>query len=159
MPDYGVDSASWTPLPWSWALERLLINRNFWVVTVSADGRPHALPVWGVWDKGENCFAFSCGPRSRKAQNLKANPQVAIMTEDTVECISLEGRAAPVPDPERQEVWVERYLAKYRPLSADLSAEFIRQNVVVEFEPDRALAVIEREAEFATRATRWRFGP
>jgi hypothetical protein len=82
---------------------------------------------------------------------------VAIMTEDTVECISLEGRAAPVHDTERQEVWIERYLTKYRPVSADLSAEFIRQNVVVEFEPDRALAVIEREAEFATRATRWRF--
>jgi hypothetical protein len=52
MPDYGVDTASWTPLPWTWAVERLLANRNFWVVTVSAEGRPHALPVWGVWDDG-----------------------------------------------------------------------------------------------------------
>lgn len=159
MPDYGVDTASWTPLPWSWAVQRLLANRNFWVVTVSASGRPHALPVWGVWDDGENRLAFSCGPRSQKARNLKANPHVAIMTEDTVECISLEGRAAPVDDTGRQDVWIERYLAKYRPMSADLSAEFIRQNVIVEFKPDRGLAVIEREAEFATRATRWRFRP
>ncbi len=157
MPDYGVDTPSWAPLPWSWAAQRLLANRNFWVVTVSAQGRPHALPVWGVWDNGENRFAFSCGPRSRKARNLKANAQVAIMTEDTVECLSLEGRAALVRDTARQDMWIERYIAKYRPMSADLSAEFIRQNLIVEVEPERALAVIEREEEFATRATRWRF--
>ena len=159
MPDYGVDTPSWSPLPWSWAVQRLLVNRNFWVVTVSAQGRPHALPVWGVWDDGDNRFAFFCGPRSRKARNLEANAQAAIMTEDTVECLSLEGRAAPVGDIGRQDVWIERYLAKYRPMYADLSAEFIRQNLIVEFEPERALAVIEREPEFATRATRWTFEP
>ncbi len=157
MPDYGVEAPSWTPLPWSWAVERLAANRNFWVVTVSAEGRPQALPVWGVWDDGENRLAFSCGPRSRKARNLAANPHVAIMTDDTVECLSLEGRAAPVRDTERQDRWIERYLAKYRPMQADLSAEFIRQNLIVDFEPERAFAVIERADEFATRATRWVF--
>jgi hypothetical protein len=158
MPDYGVDTPAWAPLPWSWAVERLLPNRNFWVVTVSPQGRPHALPVWGVWDAGENRFAFSCGPRSRKARNLKGNAQVTIMTDDTVECLSVEGRAAFVGDPGRQDLWIERYLAKYGPLAPDLSPEFIRQNLIVEFEPERALAVIEREDEFAARATRWRFG-
>ena len=157
MPDYGVDTPSWAPLPWSWAVERLLANRNFWIVTVSPEGGPHALPAWGVWDQGESRFAFSCGPRSRKARNLAVNSRAAIMAEDTVECISLEGHAAPVHEPERQDLWIERYLAKYRPMAADLSAEFIRQNLVVEFEPERAFAVIEREDEFATRATRWVF--
>ena len=42
-------------------------------------------------------------------------------------------------------------------MAADLSAEFIRQNLIVDFEPERAFAVIEREDEFATRATRWVF--
>ncbi len=51
MPDYGVDTPSWVPLPWSWAAERLLANRNYWVVTVSAAGRPHVLPVWGCGTK------------------------------------------------------------------------------------------------------------
>lgn len=157
MPDYGVDARSWAPLPWSWALERLAANRNYWVVTVSADGRPHAMPVWGVWADGENRFAFSCGPRSQKARNLAVNAHAAIMTADTVECLSLEGRAAPVHDAGRQDVWIERYLVKYRPMSADLSAGFIRQNVMLEFEPERAFAVIERDDEFATRATRWVF--
>ena len=110
-----------------------------------------------MWDDGENRFAFSCGPGSRKARNLSANAHAAIMTEDTVECLSLEGHAAPVHDTGRQDLWIERYLAKYRSMSAGLSAEFIRQNLTVEFVPERAFAVIEREDEFATRATRWVF--
>ena len=157
MPDYGVDTPDWAPLPWSWAAERLAANRNFWVVTVSAQCRPHAMPVWGVWDDGEARFAFSCGPRSRKARNLAANPGAAVTVDDTVECISIEGRARPVAEDERRERWIERYLAKYGPLAPDLTAEFLRRNLLVEFEPERAFAVIESEEEFATRATRWVF--
>ena len=159
MPDYGVDTPSWEPLPWSWAAERLGANRNFWVVTVSAEGRPHALPVWGVWDDGEGRFAFSCSPRARKARNLAGNPNAVVMTDDTVECLSIEGQAHSVTDEQRQGVWVERYLAKYQPVTPDLSAEFIRQHLLLEFVPERAFAVIEREDEFSTRATRWVFRP
>ena len=157
MPDYGVDTPEWEPLPWSWAAERLEANRNFWVVTVSAGGRPHALPVWGVWDDDEGRFAFSCSPRARKARNLAGNPHAVVMTDDTVECLSIEGQAGAVSDGQRQEVWIERYLAKYRPMAPDLSADFIRQHLMIEFVPERAFAIIEREDEFATRATRWVF--
>jgi hypothetical protein len=159
MPDYGVDTPSWEPLPWSWAAERLVANRNFWVVTVSADGRPHALPVWGVWDESAGRFAFSCSPRARKARNLAANRHAVVMTEDTVECLSIEGQADSVSDEQRQAQWIERYLAKYRPIAPDLSAEFLRQHLMLEFVPERAFAIIEREDEFATRATRWVFQP
>jgi Pyridoxamine 5'-phosphate oxidase len=156
MPDYGVDSSDWEALPWTWAAERLAAGRNYWVVTVSAAGRPHAMPVWGVWDDDELRFAFSCGPRSRKAGNLAANPQVVVAPEDTVECLSVEGRAE-LADSERMEVWISRYLAKYTAVSPELSADFLRQNLVFEVIPERALAIIERQDEFATRATRWRF--
>ena len=157
MPDYGVDTPEWEPLPWSWAAERLGANRNFWVVTVSAEGRPHALPVWGVWDDDEGRFAFSCSPRARKARNLAGNPHAVVMTDDTVECLSIEGQADSVTDEERQARWVERYLAKYQPMAPDLSADFLRQHLMLEFVAERAFAVIEREDEFATRATRWTF--
>lgn len=157
MPGYGVDIPSWEPLPWSWAAERLIANRNYWVVTVSADGRPHALPVWGVWDDDDRRFGFSCAPRSRKARNLAADPRAVIMVDDTVECLSMEGRAAPVADDERRAEWIERYLAKYQPISPGISADFLRENLIVEFEPERAFAVIEREEEFSSRATRWVF--
>ena len=157
MPDYGVDTADWQPLPWSWAAERLIGNRNYWVVTASADGRPHALPVWGVWDSDESVFGFSCGPRSRKLRNLIANPHVVVTVDDTVECVSVEGRAAPVADEARLEWWVERYLRKYQPIEPSLSADFLRDNAIVEVEPDRAFAIVERAEEFATRATKWVF--
>lgn len=157
MPDYGVDTPAWEPLAWSWAAGRLVANRNFWVVTVSGDGRPHALPVWGVWDDGEARFAFSCGPRARKARNLAANPCAVVTIDDTVECLSVEGRAVAVSDPDRQAWWIERYLAEYRPLSPDLSADFLRENLIFELEPERAFAIVERDEEFSTRATRWVF--
>jgi len=157
MPDYGVEAGSWEPLPWAWAAERLAENRNFWVVTVSADGRPHAMPVWGVWADDEHRFAFSCGPRARKARNLAGNPQATVMIDDTVECLSLEGRVEFVSDEKRREHWIERYLAKYQPMAPDLSADFLRAHLMLEFVPQRAFAIIEREAEFSTRATRWVF--
>ena len=157
MPDYGVEASSWAPLPWSWAAERLTACQNFWVVTVSADGRPHALPVWGVWDDSEARFAFASGPRARRLHNLAANPHAVVMADSTVECVSVEGRAAPVRDDERRDQWIGRYLAKYRSIAPDLSAEFLGRNVVVEFAPERAFGVIEREEEFSTRPTRWVF--
>jgi hypothetical protein len=157
MPDYGVDTSDWVPLPWSWAAERLTASQSFWVVTVSGDGRPHALPVWGVWHDGEGCFGFSCGPRARKLRNLATNPRAVIMAEDPAECVSVEGAAAPVGSEPRLGQWIERYLAKYQPTTPDLSAEFLRSNVVVEFVAERAFGIIDRAEEFSTRPTRWVF--
>ena len=157
MPDYGVDTESWQPLPWSWAAERLARSRNYWVITVSASGRPHAMPVWGVWDDDDHRFCFSCGPRSRKAANLAVEARIAVAPESTVEAVSLEGTAGVVTAEERRERWIERYLAKYQPVEPALSAEFLRANLVIEVAPERVLAIIEREEEFAERATRWRF--
>ena len=157
MPDYGVDTPSWNPLPWSWAAEKLATNRNFWVVTASADARPHALPVWGVWADEEHRFAFSCGPRSRKAADLAANPHAAFTVDDTVECVSVEGTAAILDDGERRETWIARYLAKYVPIAPELTADFLRANLVFEVVPERAFAIIEREDDFAARATKWTF--
>lgn len=155
MGDYGVSAPTWSPLPWSWAAERLVSNRNFWVVTASAAGRPHAMPVWGVWDVDESRFAFSCSPNARKARNLAANPQAVVMVDSTVECVSIEGRAAPLLDNERKAEWAGRYVAKYQSEAPDLTADFFIQHLVVEFEPERGFAIIETPEEFATRATRW----
>lgn len=157
MSDYGVGGPDWRPLPWSWAAERLTANQNFWVVTVSDTGRPHALPVWGVWDDDDRRFAFSTSPNSRKARNLAANDQAVVMVDSTVECISVEGRGSSVTDPARTDHWVALYMAKYEPIEASLSEEFVRSHLLVEVTPDRAFAIIERADEFANRATKWVF--
>jgi len=36
-------------LAWEKAAARFAAARNYWVSTASATGRPHAMPVWGVW--------------------------------------------------------------------------------------------------------------
>jgi hypothetical protein len=156
MKDYGVPDELDGLLPWEWAQERLVISRNFWVVTVSADGRPHALPVWGVWLVDSSSFAFSCAPGSRKARNMRANPQAAFTVDDTIECVSVEGRArllaADLVDP-----MAEQYAAKYEPdpdKQAGMAA-FVKSNAIWEIVPQRAFGIIEREEDFAQRATRW----
>ncbi len=69
-------------------------------------------------------------------------------------------RAGPggvVDDDDRREQWIGRLLTKYAPIAPDMDAAFLRQHLMVEFQPERAFAIIEREEEFSTRATRWVF--
>ena len=158
MSGYGVTAETWDPLPWEWGAEKLRSGRNFWLVTASAAGRPHAMPVWTVWHDDEERLMFSCAPTSRKARNLRANSQVVVAVDDTVECLSLEGVATILDDEARRSEWARRYVDKYRVHSAGLDPGFVLGGLVVEVRPEKALAVIEREEEFSTRATRWRFG-
>jgi PPOX class probable F420-dependent enzyme len=157
MKDYGVGSGEWNALPWEWAAERLTANHNYWLVTVRPNGGPHALPVWGVWDDTELQFMFSCSPNSQKARNIAANPRVAFTVDSTVECISVEGAARLLEDAARIDTWVDRYVAKYGDEVPGDFAGFVRAHAVFEVQPTVAHAIIEREDEFATRATRWRF--
>lgn len=76
-------------VPWSWAAERLAAGRNFWVATTRPDGRPHAMPVWGVWlDDGAY---FGTSPQSRKARNLARDPRVVVHLESGDDVVILEG--------------------------------------------------------------------
>ena len=162
MSDYGVPADSTDALPWMWAQQRLVDNKNYWVVTVSASGRPHALPVWGVWLPDTDRFWFSCSPNARKARNIAENPQCVVTVDDTVECVSVEGRARIADisaDADAIDRAVATYVGKYwddPAVHAEMEA-FVRSNAIVEVDPGRAFGIIEREDEFARRATRWRW--
>ena len=157
MAAYGTNSPDWEALPWEWAAERLIPSKNYWLVTVSAAGAPHALPVWGVWSDDDLRFMFSCAPNARKARNIAANPRVVFTIDDTVECISVEGAAASITDRAHVDTWIDRYVAKYGGEVPEGLGEFVRQHAMFEVVPSTAFAIIEREDEFALRATRWRF--
>lgn len=156
MAGYGVGGDDWNPLPWAWAGSRLGACRNYWLCTATADGRPHAMPVWGVWNDDEERFAVACAPSARKARNLRANPMAVIAIDDTVDCVSVEGRCRELDAGERFEEWIVRYIDKYDS-EAELTPDFFRSNLMFELTPERAFGVIERPDEFATRATRWVF--
>lgn len=162
MSDYGVPTDSADALPWTWAQDRLVTNKNYWVVTASASARPHAMPVWGVWLADTDRFWFSCSPNARKARNIRENPQCVVTVDDTVECVSVEGRAR-LADTDRDgdgiDLAVRTYVTKYWDDSSvhpEMEA-FVRSHAIIEFTPERAFGIIEREEEFSRRATRWRW--
>ncbi len=109
---YGISASAEGLLPWSFVAERMERSRNYWVCTTRPDGRPHVMPVWGVW-VGETLF-FSTGETSIKARNLAADPRLVVHLESGDEAVILEGVA------ERRELGsaahsdvVGAYAAKY----------------------------------------------
>ncbi|MDW3220086.1 MAG: pyridoxamine 5'-phosphate oxidase family protein [Acidimicrobiales bacterium] len=158
MADYGVPTELDGTLPWSWAEDRLAASRNFWLVTVSAAGRPHSMPVWGVWIPERDRFAFSCSPNARKVRNLEANDRVVITNDDAVNVVSLEGRAERITGAAVDAMCVP-YQAKYAAEQffedVDVVIGFMHQNAAYEVVPDRAFGIIETAEDFGPRATRW----
>ncbi len=114
VPGYGIPTTAKGMLPWSHADERLARSLHYWVATTSADGRPHSVPVWGVWVEGAVCFGG--GPDTRWSRNLKANPKVAVHLEQGDDVVILEGdvdRVEASGDPLVVRVQ-EAYEAKYK---------------------------------------------
>src|SRR4051794_32123820 len=98
MPGYGIAADTADVLPWSWAVDLLDRVRNVIVVSVRPDGRPHAMPVWGIWLR--DVFCVSTAITSVKSQNLQENPRCAVCAEDGDDALVLEGVAelADLPD-------------------------------------------------------------
>jgi len=115
-PRYGDPTA--TPPPWA-TIERLLADAQlYWIITVRTDGRPHAVPLVGVWHDG--AFAFCTGPEEQKQRNLDANTHVAVTTGstgaggwDTGKDVVLEGTAVRVTDPETLQALAAAWSDKY----------------------------------------------
>ncbi|MGI8587783.1 MAG: pyridoxamine 5'-phosphate oxidase family protein [Chloroflexia bacterium] len=149
MPGYGIlDAGSGSGLlSWDWATTRLAQARTYWISTTRPDGRPHAMPVWGVWLN--DTFYFSSGPDSRKARNLAANPRCVVGTEPAGDAIIVEGESEPVTDPLVRRQFAEVYSAKYEWPMDDFAEPIyaVRPTVVFAFPT----------GDFVSGATRWVF--
>ncbi len=86
---YGIADAPEGMLDWAWVDERLAGSPNYWICTADEDGRPRAIPVWGVWI--DDSVVFGTNERSRKARNLDRDPRVVIHLESGDEAVILEG--------------------------------------------------------------------
>jgi general stress protein 26 len=73
-PLYGDPSAD-APA-WADVDHRLAAAQLYWIVTVRRDGRPHAVPLCGVWRDG--AFFFCTGDAEQKMRNLEHDPHVAV---------------------------------------------------------------------------------
>ncbi|MGY1805312.1 pyridoxamine 5'-phosphate oxidase family protein [Blastococcus sp. SYSU D00922] len=115
-PRYG--DASMTPPAWA-DIERVLVDAQlYWIITVRADGRPHAVPLVGVWQDG--AFAFCTGSDEQKQRNLDGNPQVAVTTGSTGangwnsgDDVVVEGRAVRVTEAGELRALASAWYAKY----------------------------------------------
>jgi general stress protein 26 len=115
-PRYG--NAAATAPAWD-VIERLLAEAQlYWIITVRTDGRPHAVPLVGVWHDGS--FAFCTGSDEQKQRNLDANRHVAVATGsigangwDSGKDVVVEGTALRVTDPETLQRLAEAWFAKY----------------------------------------------
>ena len=157
MPGYGIlpaDQGSGL-IPWPEAERRLTVAHDYWLATVTPDGAPHVMPVWGVWTDGR--LWFSSGLRSRKARNLAADPRCTVTTDDARDPVVLEGVADRTTDPGAIAAFVAAVNAKYE---AGVTVEFQDPEVNGTFavRPVRAFAL--SGADFPGSPTRWRFpGP
>lgn len=148
MPGYGIRESRKGLLPWKWAAERLTKGRNYWISTTRPDGRPHTMPVWGVWVA--NAFYFSTSRTSRKGRNLAANPQCVICSDRGHDAVVLEGSAEEVTDTRLFKKVDKVYFAKYK---WHLDRE---QGPLFVVRPAAAFGFIESN-DFTATATRWKF--
>ncbi|HLQ54858.1 MAG TPA: pyridoxamine 5'-phosphate oxidase family protein [Streptosporangiaceae bacterium] len=154
MPGYGIQGPEEGSglLPWSWAVERLSSARNYWVVSVRPDGRPHSMPVWGMWDDSD--LVFTSGVSSRKIRNLKSDPRCVVSTEDASDPVIVEGTAAIVTDPARIQRVIELMNGKY---GTNIEASFLDPavNATVAVRPRQVIGM--RHGDFTGSPTRWTF--
>jgi general stress protein 26 len=146
---YGISRGVEGRLPWRWAEERLRASRNYWIVTASPDGRPHAMPVWGVWL--DAAVWFSSDGASRKAHNIGATPEIVVHLESGDEVVILEGRAEVVTDRSALERFAGVYEEKYG-FRMDLQEPI---GLVYQLRPRAAFGWTE--SDFPRTATRWDF--
>jgi general stress protein 26 len=156
MPGYGIVGPTQGSglLPWSWAEERLTASRNYWVASSWPDGRPHAMPVWGIWH--DEALWFSSSRQSRKARNLAADPRCVATTENAMEPVVIEGAAEVVTDPQALTRMLALENAKYQ---TDYSMELLDPavNATIRVQPRWAFGLAE--GDFTGSPTRWIFQP
>jgi general stress protein 26 len=154
MPGYGIAGPEHGSglLEWSWAAERLTAARNYWVASVWPDGRPHVMPVWGMWDDSTLWFSSSAG--SRKTKNLRADPRCVITTEEASDPVVMEGSARVAAEPAVLQRVTDLMNAKY---ATHIEVSFLDPAINTTFgiRPERVFGM--RHADFTGSPTRWTF--
>lgn len=100
------DSTSWEQVA-----AKLAASRNYWIVTVGADGSPHATPVWGVVI--DSVLHLYSGRQTVKAKNLALNPRLIVHLESAEDVVIVRGTAEDLGKPADVPHVVAALSAKY----------------------------------------------
>src|SRR5438067_9261496 len=147
LPGYGISESRKDLLPWKWAEDVLSKTQNYFLATVRSDGRPHVMPLWGVWMGGH--FYFSTGKNSVKARNLDNNPNCVLCPGGADEAVMLEGVARKVADSKILKKVSKVYFEKYKFDPSEMNEP------IFVIRPRVAFGQIEKT--FGKTATRWTF--
>src|SRR5260370_42621830 len=78
-------------ITWAHANNKLAGEKVYWISTASRLGRPHAAPVWGIWQRNE--FYFETDQSSVNGRNLSRNQNIVVHVQDRNDTESLEACA------------------------------------------------------------------
>jgi hypothetical protein len=78
-------------LDWASVEQRLIDSLHYWLATARRDGRPHVVPVDGMWLDG-GCY-FGGDPDSVHIRNLRRDGRAAVHLDDGESAVIVEGSA------------------------------------------------------------------
>lgn len=136
------------PPLWQTIADRIRASRNYWICSVSPDGSPHALPVWGIWLDHELYFVTQRA--SKKGRNLLANLKIAIHLESGDDVVAFQGKVMEVTEPLHFAKVAAAYSEKY-------NGDQIFPTIEVVFQLLPRFAFTWSESSYHETATRWRF--
>lgn len=115
VPGYRMPEHDQNLLPWSFVVSQMESSRHFWLTTTHADGRPHSVPVWGLWF--ENRIHFEGGMQTTWARHLVRDPRSLVHPGNGEQVVVIEGVARIVEDDDLSDAeWAvldEAFQAKY----------------------------------------------
>ena len=85
-PGYGTPAAT---LAWAEVRARIEEAPNYWLATVRPDGRPHVVPLDGLWL--DDAWWFGGSPQAVKHRNLLADGRAVLHLADPAAAVIVEG--------------------------------------------------------------------
>lgn len=137
-------------LPWAHAEERLVNSRSYWICTARPDGRPHSIPVWGMWVEG--ALYFGTARAARKARNIAHNSAVSVHLESGDDVVILEGKAIEADVSEKK---LRTKLDRECQRKYSMPLLVMPESICYRVRPRIVLAWLEKEFPF--NSTRWEF--
>ena len=140
------------------AISRLRASLIYWIATTRPDGRPHSMPVWGVWVDGALWF----GTYGQKVRNLAHEPYAVAHVESGEDVAIVEGPVERLAFPDAPTTVAAAFREKYvdpttgEPFQLEAAVESGEDAALYVLRPDVGHAWVE--GAYLETQTRWTSG-
>ena len=101
-----------TKLDWASVETRIEQAERYWLASTRSDGRPHVIPIDGIWLDGR--WFFGGAAETVHQRIVGENPNVVMHLEDAMKAVIVEGAAERIiPTPEVAKRLAEATRTKY----------------------------------------------